>query len=165
MTIEEFAREFLQDVLAESDADGEFLEDVFFQKSCEHLMEAGELDSADRAPYLGPPGRGIRVDGYGGDPAVDGSDTLCLLVLDFQPSPEIGRLVGTEMNAIFRRLMNFLRLSLEKKVARCTRGNEPGVRAGRSDRQSLEPPRSGPPVPDYQSRAKRASRRAGCRGP
>ena len=115
MTVDEFAREFLQDVLAESDADGEFMEDVFFQKSCEHLMEAGELDSADRAPYLGPPGRGIRVDGYGGDPAVDDSDTLCLLVLDFQPSPDIGRLVGTEMNAIFRRLRNFLRHALDRK--------------------------------------------------
>ena len=115
MTLDEFAREFLQDVLAESDADGEFMEDVFFQKSCEHLMEAGELDSADRAPYLGPPGRGIRVDGYGGDPAVDDSDTLCLLVLDFQPSPQIGRLVGTEMNAIFRRLRNFLRHALDRK--------------------------------------------------
>ena len=107
MTLEEFARDFLQDVLAESDADGQFLEDVFFQKSCEHLMEAGELDSADRAPYLGPPGRGIRVDGYGGDPAVDDTDTLSLLVLDFQPSPEVGRLAGTEMNAIFRRLGKF----------------------------------------------------------
>ena len=115
MTLEEFARDFLQDVLAESDADGQFLEDVFFQKTCERLMEAGELDSADRAPYLGPPGRGIRVDGYGGDPAVDDSDTLSLLVVDFQPSPEVGRLAGTEMNAIFRRLGNFLRHALDRK--------------------------------------------------
>ena len=115
MTLEEFARDFLQDVLAESDADGQFLEDVFFQKTCEHLMEAGELDSADRAPYLGPPGRGIRVDGYGGDPAVDDSDTLSLLVVDFQPLPEVGRLAGTEMNAIFRRLGNFLRHALDRK--------------------------------------------------
>ena len=115
MALEEFARDFLQDVLAESDADGQFLEDVFFQKTCEHLMEAGELDSTDRAPYLGPPGRGIRVDGYGGDPAVDDSDTLSLLVVDFQPSPQVGRLAGTEMNAIFRRLGNFLRHALDRK--------------------------------------------------
>ena len=115
MTLEEFSRELLQDVVAESDADGEFMEDVFFQKSCELLMEAGELDSADRAPYLGPPGRGIRVDGYGGDPVADDSDTLSLLVLDFLPSAEAGRLAGTEMNAIFRRLVNFLRHALDRK--------------------------------------------------
>ena len=109
MALEEFAREFFQDVVAESDADGEFMEDVFFQKFCEHLMEAGEIDSADRVPYLGPPGRGIRVDGYGGDPALDESDTLSLLIQDFQPAAEVGRLVGSEMNAIFRRLSNFLK--------------------------------------------------------
>ena len=89
MSVDEFAREFFQDVVAESDADGEFMEDVFFQRFCDHLMEAGEIDSADRVPYVGPPGRGIRVDGYGGDPALDESDTLSLLILDFQPSAEV----------------------------------------------------------------------------
>jgi len=115
VTLEEFARDFFQDVAAESDADGQFMEDVFFQKSCEHLMEAGELEAADRASYLGPPGRGIRVDGYGGDPASDESDTLSLLVLDFRSSGEVERLVGSEMNAIFRRLGNFLRHALDRK--------------------------------------------------
>ena len=114
MTLDEFAQEFLQDVLVESDADGQFLEDVFFQKACEQLMEVGELDSADRAAYIGPPGRGIRVDGYGGDPGLDDTDTLSLIILDFQLSPGVGRLVGTEMNAIFRRLGNFLRHALDR---------------------------------------------------
>ena len=115
MQLDEFARDFFQDVLAESDADGQFLEDVFFQKFCDHLMEAGEIDAADRVPYQGPPGRGIRVDGYGGDPAMDDSDTLSLLILDFLRSPEVGRLVGSEMDAIFRRLSNFLRQALDGK--------------------------------------------------
>ena len=115
MPVEEFAREFFQDVVAESDADGQFMEDVFFQRFCDHLMEAGEIDSADRVPYLGPPGRGIRVDGYGGDPADDDSDTLTLLIVDFQPSAEIGRLVRSEMDSIFRRLSNFLRYALDER--------------------------------------------------
>ena len=115
MQLDEFAREFFQDVVAESDADGLFLEDVFFQKFCDHLMEAGEIDSADRVPYQGPPGRGIRVDGYGGDPAMDDSDTLSLLILDFLPAAEVERLVRTEMDAIFRRLSNFLRQALDSR--------------------------------------------------
>ena len=115
MTVEEFSREFLQDVLAESDADGQFVDDVFFHKFCDHLMEVGEIDSADRVAYQGPPGRGIRVDGYGGDPVVDDSDTLSLLISDFYHSAEIGRLVGSEMNTIFRRLSNFLRNALDRK--------------------------------------------------
>ena len=115
MQLDEFAREFFQDVVAESDAAGLFLEDVFFQKFCDHLMEAGEIDSADRVPYQGPPGRGIRVDGYGGDPAMDDSDTLSLLILDFLPAAEVERLVRTEMDAIFRRLSNFLRQALDSR--------------------------------------------------
>ena len=115
MTVEEFAYEFFQDILAESDADGQFVEDVFFQKFCEHLMEAGEIDSADRVPYQGPPGRGVRVDGYGGDPAIDDSDTFSLLVSDFRHTAEVERLIGSEMNAIFRRLSNFLRRALDRK--------------------------------------------------
>lgn len=115
MTLDEFTHEFIQEVLAESDADRQFVEDVFFQKSCEYLTEAGELDSADRAHYLGPPNRGIRVDGYGGDPATDESDTLSLLVLDFDQSTGVGRLAGRDMNTIFRRLENFLRHALNRR--------------------------------------------------
>ena len=115
MRVEEFAGEFFQDVLAEADADGQFVEDVFFHKFCEHLMEAGELDSADRVAYQGQPGRGIRVDGYGGDPAEDDSDTFSLLISDFHASAEVGRLIGSEMNTIFRRLSNFLRYALDRK--------------------------------------------------
>ncbi len=115
MTLDEFAGEFFQDVLAEADARGEFVEDVFFHKFCEHLMEAGELDAADRAAYQGRPGIGIRVDGYGGDPADDDSDTFSLLISDFHPSADVGRLIGSEMNAIFRRLSNFLRRALDRK--------------------------------------------------
>lgn len=115
MTVEEFAGEFFQDVLAEADAEGQFVEDVFFHRFSEHLMEAGELDSADRVAYQGQPGRGIRVDGYGGDPAEDDSDTFSLLISDFHPSADIGRLTGSEMNTIFRRLSNFLRQALDRK--------------------------------------------------
>ena len=115
MTVEEFAGEFFQDVLADADADGQYLEDVFFHKFCEHLMEAGELDSADRVAYQGQPGRGIRVDGYGGDPAEDDSDTFSLLISDFHPSTGVRRLIRSEMNTIFRRLANFLRHALDRK--------------------------------------------------
>ena len=114
MDVEDFAREFLQGVLAESDADGQFVEDVFFEKSCEQLMEAGELDAADRVSYRGAPSRGIRVDGYGGDPA-ESADTLSLIILDFRLTDEVGRLTGTEMDTAFRRLSNFLRKALDKR--------------------------------------------------
>ena len=115
MTVDDFAKAFFQDVLAESDAAGQFVEDVFFQKICEHLMETGELESADRVLYKGPPRAGIRVDGYGGDPADDDSDTFSLLIADFHQAEGIERLARGDMNASFRRLTNFLRHALSQK--------------------------------------------------
>ncbi len=112
ITIDEFNRDLFQEMLAKADADGRFVEDVFFEKFCEYLTDAGELDTADRADYRGRPGSGIRVDGYGGDP-IDSSGTLSLIIADFNQSHEVGRLTGTEMNAIFQRLSNFLQKALE----------------------------------------------------
>ena len=99
MDLEEYAQDLLQDVHAESDADGQFLEDVFFQKACDQLTEAGELETADRVSYRSP-ARGIRVDGYGGDPS-DSSGTLSLIILDFHVSQTVGRVTGSEMDTLF----------------------------------------------------------------
>ena len=114
ISVEEFAKDFFQEILTEADAVGQFSENVFFEKFCNFLTDAGELDTADRAYYRGPPNRGIRVDGYGGDP-LDASGTLSLIIADFNQSSEIGRLVQTEMNAIFQRLYKFLQKARDEK--------------------------------------------------
>lgn len=112
ISIDEFAKDFFQEILGEADAAGQFLETVFFEKFCTFLTDAGELDTADRADYRGPPNSGIRVDGYGGDP-VNSSGTLSLVIADFHQSAEVGRLIQTEMNAIFQRLYRFLQKALD----------------------------------------------------
>ncbi|BAO44981.1 AIPR family protein [Thiolapillus brandeum] len=112
INIDEFNEGVFQEILAEADADGDFIEDVFFDTFCEYLTDAGELQTADRAFYLGRPGTGIRVDGYGGDP-LDSLGTLSLIIADFNQSHEVGRLTGTEMNTIFKRLFKFLKKSLD----------------------------------------------------
>ena len=104
--IDEFAQEFFQEIISDSDARGEFTEDIFFEKFCDHLMAAGEIDSADRVAYQSPPRQGIRVDGYGGDPD---SGCLSLIVSDFHQSPDVSRLSGTEMDRILERPSRFLR--------------------------------------------------------
>lgn len=111
-SLEEFSEDFSQDILNEADAGGKLLEDVFFEKFCGILTDAGELDTADRADYKGPPKSGIRVDGYGGDP-MECSGTLNLIIADFNQPGEIGRLTKTDMEAIFRRLHKFLEKSLD----------------------------------------------------
>ena len=114
ISIDEFAKQFFQDILAEADVRGHFTEDIFFEKFCEYLTDAGEMDTADRTPYLGPPGTGMRVDGYGGDP-LSASGTLSLIIADFEQSDEISRLIGSDMNSIFQRLSRFLQRALNEE--------------------------------------------------
>ena len=110
--LEEFHKEFFQDVHGIADADGRYAEDAFFESFCDQLVDAGELETADRAPYASP--RGMRVDGYGGDPGwADG--VLSLIIGDFHQSHEISTLTATEMDAIFKRLTNFLTRSLDRQ--------------------------------------------------
>ncbi len=100
-----FHQEFFQDVLLDADAEGRYAEDAFFELFCAQLIEAGELDTADRARYVSP--RGIRVDGYGGDP-VTAEGTLSLIVADFNQAREVETLTATEMEAAFKRATMFL---------------------------------------------------------
>ena len=45
-----------------------FTEDTFFDRFSAELVDAGEIETADRAHLFSPSGR--RVDGYGGDPVL-----------------------------------------------------------------------------------------------
>ncbi len=107
--IDEYCEELFQEVHTRADADGWFVEDVFFDVLSETLIDAGEIETADRAHYVSP--RGVRVDGYGGDP-LDSEGVLSLIIADFNQSQEAATLTATDMNATFRRLHNFLERSL-----------------------------------------------------
>ena len=113
MILEDFKKDLLQSVHVESDAEGEYLEDIFFQKSTDQLIEAGDLDTADRVVCKSP-NRGIRVDGYGGDPEESGG-TLSLIILDFHIAQSVGRLTGSVMDTLFKRLSNFLKFALDNR--------------------------------------------------
>ena len=108
----EFHNELFQDVHGRADAKGLLVEDSFFEVFAAPLIDAGELETADRIHYTSP--RGVRVDGYGGDPiGTDG--ILSLIVSDFSQSSEPGSLTATEMTATFRRLSNFLERCLRRE--------------------------------------------------
>src|SRR5690554_3043718 len=110
--VNEFAKDFFQEILNEADALGQFSETIFFEKFCSCLTDSGELETADRAHYVGVPTSGIRVDGYGGDP-IESAGTLSLIIADFNQTPEISSLTQTDMNLIFARLEKFLRKALD----------------------------------------------------
>jgi hypothetical protein len=113
INLEEFHASLFQDLLTTAHSNAEWTEDVFFEAFCGHLVDAGELETADRLAYA-PSQGGMRVDGYGGDPLLyDG--ILSLIVSDFSQEPEIQTLTGSEMTADFKRLLTFLSKTLEEK--------------------------------------------------
>ena len=109
--IAEYHEELFQEIHGLADADGKFVEDAFFEVFTASLSDAGEIETADRVHHIAP--RGIRVDGYGGDPATS-DGVLSLIVADFNQAQEIATLTATDMNATFRRLSNFIERSLDE---------------------------------------------------
>jgi hypothetical protein len=122
ISLGEFHKEFFQDVMASADAAGNYVEDSFFSKFCEYLMDSGELETADRAYYSG---HGLRVDGYGGDP-VSSANELSLVISDYDQSPDITSLPQFILDSIFKRLMNFLRKALDPKFRNSLEETNPG---------------------------------------
>ena len=112
MTIDiaEYHEELFQEVHSRADTEGRFAQDAFFDVLTEALIDAGEIETADRV-YHAPP-RGIRVDGYGGDP-VNSDAVLSLIITDFSQTQEVATLTATNMNATFKRLSSFLDRSLD----------------------------------------------------
>jgi len=106
-----YHQELLQQIGRDADAEGRFSEESFFNVMTSYLVDEGELETADLSPYQHA-ARGLRVDGYGGDPTqADG--VLSIIVSDFSPKLELGRLTATEMEAVFKRATSFVAKSLD----------------------------------------------------
>jgi hypothetical protein len=114
--LEIYYNELYQEVLAHSEATGTFAEDAFFDVTTEHLIAAGEIETADRAAYRAATTRGrggaVRVDGYAGDPR-EAAGVLTLIVLDFHQAERPETLTGTELRTINSRVSNFIPRSLD----------------------------------------------------
>ncbi len=121
--LEEFHREFFQEIQRSADVDGRFAEDAFFELFCDRLVDAGELETADRAHYVAA--RGVRIDGYGGDPA-SAEGVLSLIIADFNQSQEIETLTATEMEVIFKRASAFLVKALDPAFRNSIEETSPG---------------------------------------
>jgi hypothetical protein len=102
--IDKFYKDFFQDIRASADAEGDFMEASFVERFCDHLIDAGEFDTYDPGHYRAA--KGMRVDGYAGDP-VEEEGVLTLLISDFNQDEKLATLTKTDMTAIFKRLENF----------------------------------------------------------
>lgn len=105
--VDDFYRDFRQEILGRADANKDFIESEFVEYVAEFLVDSGEVESFDYCQYKTE--RGIRVDGYN---LVEDDGVLNLFISDFRNSEELTSLTKTEISAAFRRLENFFSKSL-----------------------------------------------------
>ena len=156
--IAECHEDLFQEIHGLADAGGRFVEDAFFEVFTAALTDAGEIETADRVHHVAP--RGIRVDGYGGDPvASDG--VLSLIITDFSQTQEIVSLTATNMNASFKRLSNFLERSLDKSFRNSLEESAPAFGLAGRHRDTVALRDQGATVSNQQQSAQLADRRSG----
>lgn len=132
-TAEEFFHDFRQDLLAGAEANGSFLLAEFMDVVSRELTETGFTEGFEFAHYRAQ--RGMRVDGYW----FNDEGGLNLFVADFDSRTELASLTRTDVDAAFKRVVNFFDASLRKNLAANLEITSPeyGLARQIADRKSL----------------------------
>lgn len=131
-TVEEFFHDFRQEMLADAEAGSTYQLESFMETVSDELMETGFIDGYEYCHYR-PPRGGIRVDGYW----FNDEGVLDLFVADFECRREVETLTRTDVDASFKRVINFFEASLDGKLAPDITTPEYGLVRQIADRRSL----------------------------
>jgi hypothetical protein len=110
--LDSFHADFQQQIHLDAQAGEMLLEDAFLEHCGNVLQDAGELVTFDAARF--DTHRGIRIDGYGGDP-IDADGVLSLVIADFDQGLTVRTLTQSDMNKLFKRATNFLEKCLDEE--------------------------------------------------
>lgn len=106
-TIEGFFHDFRQETLADAEANSTYQLEAFMEAVSTELIETGFIEGFEHCHYRAP--RGMRVDGYW----FSDEGTLDIFVADFDCRRELETLTRTDVDAAFKRVVNFFEASLE----------------------------------------------------
>ncbi|MDR3300864.1 MAG: AIPR family protein [Candidatus Accumulibacter sp.] len=110
--VEEFFHDFRQELLAGAEANADFALSVFMENVAEELVDTGFAEGFESCHYR-PPQGGMRVDGYW----FKEDGVLDLFIADFDFRNELATLTRTEVDAIFKRVINFFEASINRELA------------------------------------------------
>ncbi|WP_110517478.1 AIPR family protein [Herpetosiphon llansteffanensis] len=110
LSIEEFLHNFRQEILANAEANMDFLEVEFTQNIADELIDSGVIDGFELGHHRSATG-GMRVDGYWFN-----DNSLDLFISDFANRETVQSLARAEISLIFKRLENFFTSSAEKNL-------------------------------------------------
>jgi hypothetical protein len=106
-TVEEFFHDFRQETLADAEANSTYQLEAFMETVSTELIETGFIEGFEHCHYRAP--RGMRVDGYW----FNDEGALDLFVADFDCRRVLETLTRTDVDAVFKRLVNFFEASLQ----------------------------------------------------
>ncbi len=121
ISLEEFLHDFRQEILADAEANLDFLEAEFTQNICNELVDSGIVDGFEACNYRAP--SGMRVDGYWFN---EGDARLDLFITDFSNRESVDTLTKTDVNSIIKRLENFFIASANKNLFNSLEETAPG---------------------------------------
>lgn len=110
-TVEEFFHDFRQELLAGAEANSTYQIAEFMDAIANELTETGFIEGFELCNYKAP--RGMRVDGYW----FNDEGALDIFVADFDCRRELETLTRTDVEATFKRVVNFFEASLTKNLA------------------------------------------------
>jgi len=119
-TVEEFFHDFRQDLLARAAGNANFELSEFMGIFSEELVETGHTEGFELCHYRAH--RGMRVDGYW----FDDEGVLNLFVADFDSRNDLASLTRGDVDAAFRRVVNFFEASVIKDLAENLEITSPG---------------------------------------
>ena len=106
-TVEEFFHDFRQETLADAEANSTYQLEAFMEAVSTELIETGFIEGFEHCHYRAP--RGMRVDGYW----FNDEGALDIFVADFDCRRELETLTRTDVDAAFKRVVNFFEASLQ----------------------------------------------------
>ena len=114
LNLKECLDNFALEVNSHADDTGSLKEDSFFECFTNYLIESGELDTADRCYFVK---KGMKIDGYGGDP-IDSDNVLNIIVCDYSNSGEIENVYKGDIETVCKRATNFISKCLSSSFLR-----------------------------------------------
>ncbi len=130
-TAEEFFHDFRQELLAGAEANSTYQLESFMEAVSRELIETGFVEGFEHCAYKAP--RGMRVDGYW----FNDEGALDLFVADFDCRRSLETLTKTEVDATFKRVVNFFEASLSGGVDPDITTPEYGLVRQIADRKNL----------------------------
>ena len=106
-TVEEFFHDFRQETLADAEANSTYQLEAFMEAVSTELIETGFIEGFEHCHYRAA--RGMRVDGYW----FNDEGALDIFVADFDCRRELETLTRTDVDAAFKRVVNFFEASLQ----------------------------------------------------